>query len=347
MTNEAKAIDDYVSAIRKSGYSIYDPIAIDSDLWIPTGVLERLLSNALVGLKLSGLPLRTRSKVVKEHVTAALGYPRQDRFRKCKPRFPGQDFDTYTQKANNLQVWNEEVAPNRRYVIIRISEDDIVSKIKVITGNELARLDNTGTLTQKYQARLVPGGRSCELITPEDTPQLSAVACLRSSVSDDIPTYIPAAATLMPIGMLFAKLSPLIGRRFPDRGRVQERNRGADLHRMVCEALGYSSYQDNGQFPDIRHQLLEVKLQTSPTIDLGLNSPDSSEPLEMPTLNGRVMRYCDVRYAIFGAVTDGSEVLLTNLYLTTGLSFFSRFPKFGGKTVNKKLQIPLPATFFL
>ena len=41
--------------------------------------------------------------------------------------------------------------------------------------------------------------------------------------------------------------------------------------------LGYSRYEDKGQFPDIRHQLLEVKLQTSPTIDLGLVLPSSTE----------------------------------------------------------------------
>jgi hypothetical protein len=58
------------------------------------------------------------------------------------------------------------------------------------------------------------------------------------------------------------------------------------------------------------------------------------------------IRHCDVRYALFYAVTDGNEVTLTNLFLTTGEKFFSRFPQFQGKVLNKKLQIPLPAGFF-
>ena len=44
--------------------------------------------------------------------------------------------------------------------------------------------------------------------------------------------------------------------------------------------------------------------------------------------------------------TDGANVTLTHVYLTTGASFFDRFPQFGGKVLNKKLQIPLPSDFF-
>lgn len=96
----------------------------------------------------------------------------------------------------------------------------------------------------------------------------------------------------------------------------------------------------------MRHQLLEVKLQTSPTIDLGLVTPDSQDPLDVPKIGGQQIRHCDVRYAIFYAETDGKYVTLTNLYLTTGEAFFSRFPQFQGKVLNKKLQIPLPRDFF-
>ena len=133
---------------------------------------------------------------------------------------------------------------------------------------------------------------------------------------------------------------------FIDSGHDQERNRGAGLHRMVCSALGYASYQDDGQFPDLRHQLLEVKLQTSPTIDLGLVLPSSTEPLDVPHIAGRQVRHCEVRYAIFYAHTDGELVTLTHLFLTTGEAFFTRFSQFQGRVLNKKLQIPLPGDFF-
>ena len=133
---------------------------------------------------------------------------------------------------------------------------------------------------------------------------------------------------------------------FVDPGKDQERNRGAALHGLVCQRLGYNRYEDNGQFPDIKHQLLEVKLQTSPTIDLGLVQPSSDERLDLKQLAGFHPRHCDTRYAIFCATTDGKNVILTNLIVTTGYDFFTRFRRFEGKVTNGKIQIPLPRNFF-
>ena len=88
-----------VSQIRKSGLSIYDQLLGDHEsLFIASHELEEVLALSLIGLSLSGLPLRTRSKVVKEHICDALGYPRPKAFQKTQPRFPGQNFDTYIQK---------------------------------------------------------------------------------------------------------------------------------------------------------------------------------------------------------------------------------------------------------
>ena len=338
----------FIEAIRSKKLSIYDDIDIgDPELWIPTSDLEFLLDNGLRGLDLTGLPLRTRSKVVKEHVCLVLGYLVPRSFKKTQPRFQGQFLDTYVQKSNNLQVWNEELSPTRRYVIIRVSEDDIVTKVKVVTGDTLSRLDTTGTLTQKYQARLIPGAATIELISEEDTdllkPFVQQGIDLRNLAS---PIDNPANNDLLPIKELFERLQSLIAQQFPDRGHDQERNRGADLHRLICQSLGYADYSDNGQFPDIRHQLLEVKLQTSPTIDLGLVCPDSMEPLDVPKIGGEQIRHCDVRYGLFYANTDGTTVTLTHFFLSTGESFFNRFPQFQGKVLNKKLQIPLRSDFF-
>jgi len=339
---------DYSTAIAASGLSIYDPIQIgDPELWVPTPELETLLDARLRGISIAGLALRTRSKVVKEHVCRALGYPVPPSFRKTQPRFVGQMFDTYAQKANNLQVWNEELSPTRRYVILRVDEADQIARVKVVNGEELAQLDTTGTLTQKYQARLVPRDTTEELISPADTdaiiPHVRAGANLAEHVS---PIDHPAHGLLLPIAEIFDRLRGALGRTFVDAGWDQERNRGAALHRIVCELLGYADYRDDGRFPDVRNQLLEVKLQTSPTIDLGLVRPASEEPLDVPQIAGTQVRHCDVRYALFYARTDGAEVTLTHVYLTTGASFFDRFPQFGGKVLNKKLQIPLPSDFF-
>ena len=348
MATKDSGAERYVEAIRQSRLSIYDPIETDDRrLWIPTPELEQLLNRAMVGISLAQLPLRTRSKVVKEHVCRALGYPVPSSFKKTRPRFPGQLFDTYVQKSNNLQVWNEEVAPTRRYVVARVGKDDVITRVKVVTGDMLALLDTTGTLTRKYQAKLTPGLAKAELISDTDTGLLQPF--VRKGVDLAVPSgpaSDPRAGDLVPIREVFERLQPLLGRSFRDVGYDQERNRGAVLHRLVCKHLGYAEYRDDGQFPDVRHQLLEVKLQTSPTIDLGLVCPDSEDALDVPRMEGQQLRHCDVRYAVFCAVTNGQIVTLTHLFLSTGEMLLTRFPQFKGKVLNKKLQIPLPADFF-
>ncbi len=338
----------YVEAIAKSGLTIYDRIEVGHpELWIPTPELESILDAGLKGVSLAGLPLRTRSKRVKEHVCRVLGYPVPSSFQKTQPRFPGQLFDTYAQKANNLQVWNEELAASRRYVIIQVHEDGTITRVKVVTGETLGLLDTTGTLTQKYQAQCVPGDAKAELVVGEDTEELQPFVSQRIDLqAGATPVAHPIAGELLPIRTVFERLSALVGQRFTDTGYDQERNRGAEVHRLVCQALGYPGYQDDGQFPDVRHQLLEVKLQTSPTIDLGLVTPDSTDPLDVPQVGGQVIRHRDVRYAVFYATIDGKEVTLTHVFVTTGQAFFTRFRRFEGKVLNRKLQIPLPRDFF-
>lgn len=350
MTKNKAPLDPqrFVAAIRRSGLTIYEEIKVgDPTLWIPTPELQALLDAGLRGLSLAGLPLRTRSKVVKEKVCKVLGYPVPKSFQRTQPRFPGQMFDTYAQKSNNLQVFNEKLSPTRRYALIRVSYDDVVTRVRVVTGEALALLDTTGTLTGKYQARCIPGKDRAELITPADTALLAQFVTPKVDLRRvATPVKHPQAGELLPIRVVFERLARLVGRGFVNAGIVQERNRGAALHRLVCMTLGYASYQDDGQFPDVRHQLLEVKLQTSPCIDLGLVRPNSTEALDVPMIEGKQIRHCDVRYAVFYARVVARQVELTHLFLTTGEAFFGRFPQFQGKVLNSKLQIPLPADFF-
>ena len=347
---------NYVQNLQQSNLSIYDPIdRHDKEHWIPNSELEALLNDGLYQFSLQGLPIRTRSKVVKQEICKTIGYPIPKTFKKTQPRFIGQDFDVYVQKSNNLQIWNEEIHPERRYVLIRTSSDDLIIKVKVVTGQVLERLDTTGTLTQKYQARLTIGTKQAELVTKHDTLNLQILFEQNPSYTkNDHFTIVkhtasnvpPTPKGLLPISKIFDHLHLLIGHTFADAGHDQERNRGATLHKIVCQQLGYKQCQDDGQFPDIRNQLLEVKLQTSPTIDLGQVRPNSEMFLNMPAINGIRIRHCDVRYALFYGKTDGNTVELTHFYLTTGQSFFSRFQQFQGKVVNKKIQIPLPKDFF-
>lgn len=338
-----------VKSIANSSLTIYDEIEIgDENYWLTSQELQEVLDSKLKGLNLNGLPLRTRSKRVKIEVCTILGYPIPKSFKKTKPRFVGQRFDTYTQKSNNLQVWNEDLDLSRRYVLIRINEKSIVTKVKVVSGSDLAPLDTTGTLTQKYQAKLNNIENKFELVSETDTINITKLyGENKLIISNEIsPIDDPKKGNLLPIKTIYENLKQIIGKKFNDPGSDQERNRGAELHKLICKALGFKSYQDNGQFPDIRNQLLEIKLQTSQTIDLGLVSPDSKMPLDMEKIDDISIRHCDVRYAIFYGKIQNGIVEITNLFVTNGEGFFGRFPKFKGKGLNKKIQIPLPKNYF-
>lgn len=348
MVAESVAVP-FARNIRQSGLTIHDPIEIgDAALWIPAPDLERLLHEGLCGTSLAGVPPKTRAKVAREHVCRVLGYPVPAVFPRKKPRFTGQRFDTYVQKSNNLQVWNEALSPTRRYVLIRPSPEGVIVKVRVVTGDMLAALDATGRLTQKYQARFLVGANKTELVVPEDTALLRPLTAIAADphAGEASPVNQPSAGSLLPIAALCSRLSQLVGVTFEDAGFDQDRNRGARLHRLVCKALGYASYQDDGRFPDVRHQLLEVKLQTARTIDLGLVMPSSTEPLDMPKVAGRQLRPCDVRYAVVHAHTNGALVTLTHVIVITGEALFGRFPQFQGKVLNQKLQLRLPSDFF-
>ena len=212
-------------------------------------------------MSLEDLPLRTRSKVVKEQVCRALGYPIPRSFRRTQPRFPGQLFDTYVQKSNNLQIWNEEISASRRYVIVRVDAQDVIANVRVVSGDSLRLLDTTGTLTQKYQARLVTGESATELIVSGDTELLEPFVMPSLDLSRaSSPSMHPQSGQLLPIAEVFTRLIPLVGVTFADSGYDQDRNRGAELHRLVCQYLGYRYYHDDGRYPDVRHQLLEVEV---------------------------------------------------------------------------------------
>ena len=336
--------------IEYSQKSIYEDMTVQESemMWYTKDEIEELIVSEMVGTSFNGLPLRTRSKEAKVLVCTSLGYPVPKSFKKTQPRFPSQNLDTYVQKSNNLQVWNEELDPERRYLLIRLDENDVVTAAKVVTGDDLAILDTTGTLTQKYQARLITGDDTTELISSKDTAELIGGVNLQTSadLKNLSPIEAPQDQSILEINTIYNLLKPLVGESFKDAGKDQERNRGADLHKLVCKALGYSNYADDGQFPDLKNQLLEVKLQTSQTIDLGLVCPDSDHNLDMNPVSGLRVRHKDVRYALFYGKIEDDIVVLTNFYLTTGEDFFQRFQQFQGKVLNKKLQIPLPKDFF-
>lgn len=334
-------------AVRQSGRSIYDDLSNETDLIYDIADLEERLNAHLVG-EVWDFPIRTRSKVAKQAVAEVMGYPVPSSFRKTQPRFPGQRLDISVQMADNLQIWNEEVDPGRRYALIRVTSEGLVTRVRVVTGEVIALWDRTGTLTSKYQAKRRNPAHVSKLVSQNDTadfitalePRDVDPAVLRASS----PTSRPFPRRVLTVGHLHDRLLNLVGFALNDPGVTQDRSRGIVVQRLACEALGLAEYGDVGQFPDILCQALEVKLQLSPTIDLGLVLPDSILPAQEL---GYGLRHADARYSImYGSRVSADRIRIDAVVTSTGKNFFTEFQRFEGNVQNRKLQIPLPRDLF-
>lgn len=332
-------------AVVELGFDVYEPLTEHPEVVYSRAELEALLRHELAGAVFTG-PIRTRSKLAKEAVCRALGYPVPGAFKRVKPRFPGQDLDVYVQQHDNLQVWNEELSPTRRYAVIRVDDVGDVVSIRVAEGSELAAFDRTGTLTSKYQAKRFPRSTGSMLVSESDTPGFIAELAPVDDLEDEVlrrllPGSPPVDGEVLGVRALYERLLALVGQDLAYS--TSERLRGERLHRLTCEVLGLGSYADTGRFPDIVCQALEVKLQTSPTIDLGLVTPDSHEPAV--TLSPR-LRHSDARYLVAYAVHEADVLRIQHIVVTTGEDFFGEFQRFGGLVQNRKLQLRLPRDFF-
>lgn len=334
-------------AISESGLTIYDDLSSRPELILAIAEVEALVRTHATGANINA-PIRTRSKLAKQAVAHALGYPVPASFKRTKPRFPGQNLDVHVQSANNLQIWNTEVEPDQRYVIIRPDKDENIGPVRVLTGDVVAAFDRTGTLTSKFQAKRRAGQTGSKLVSGTDTASLAPWLGTDPATASAQPGYTtaspPKTGSVLPIADVYARLSTIVGTSVTDPGVLQDRLRGEALQATVASSLDAGEYGNFGQWPDIRNQAIEVKLQMSPTVDLGLVLPSSA--IEAEYLGGG-LQHRDVRYAVFyGEQAGPTEVAITSLVLTTGEDFFNEFQQFRGLTKNQKLQIPLPRNLF-
>ncbi|TMN87006.1 restriction endonuclease [Pseudoalteromonas phenolica] len=337
-----------VENIKKSDYSIYDSIDIgDPNLWLTREELVAILNQKLKGMSLANFALKTRSKEAKKLVCEALGFPTPNSFKRVKPSFPCLQFDIYVQKRNNLQVYNEALAAHRKYVLIRVDKNSIISEVKIPLGSEVIFWDRTGKLTKKYQATFGGDHLQTSLLIKKDTSSLSLLATNEIiDLSSKSPTEDPKNKELYSAVSLFERLKTLIGTEFEAPKIDQERKRGDKLHSLVCKVLGYEQFSDLGKYPDLKHQLLELKMQTSPTIDLGVALPNSQSALDLEKVNGNQITHRDIRYGIFYGEINDTKVKIRSLLLTNGEKFFESFNRCGGIVVNKKKQLTIPKNYF-
>ena len=118
------------------------------------------------------------------------------------------------------------------------------------------------------------------------------------------------------------------------------KNRGQTLEKIVAQLLGYTIADEllAGGYPDIMNQLLEVKIQDSATVDLGLYSPQFEETLlKVPTITTR-----DVRYLI--ALMDSDASRIAGLIICSGDALGQHFTYVTDESY--KCQRSIPMEFF-
>lgn len=313
--------------------------------------LRHLLELRFLGSdELAALPIKTRGKKARIMVCEAFGWVTPRSFPRTQPRFPQENFDIFVQAASNLQLWNRPVNVGQRYVIVILDAVEKVKSIRVLSGYDVSELATSDRLTSKLQARFPEFSvqENQVVVQHADTEVFREFLANYGIRRDDHPMQVGAmpGRGLMSIEGLAAELQPLVGKEFSDPGATQERLRGQQLHVAVCEALRYDAYADSGQHPDLPNQLLEIKLQMSPTIDLGLVDPASEEPLPEPFPTP--LRVADVRYAVFGASKPTPQTFrIDSAHLVPGAKFYQVFEPMGGLGTNKKLQIRLPREWFV
>ncbi|MEP0842575.1 MAG: hypothetical protein HRF43_07670 [Phycisphaerae bacterium] len=137
-------------------------------------------------------------------------------------------------------------------------------------------------------------------------------------------------------------IRPLMGIEAPRDGNnriLEVRPKGHWFEFEVVRCLGYHYPPRAGLFPDVRHQLLEVKHHTGKTItiDFGQHHPGSDEILETRWNEKMRARVCDVRYLI--ALAPPPAFRVRTMVIATGAQIDSIFGVSATKTVKYQMGI--------
>lgn len=153
------------------------------------------------------------------------------------------------------------------------------------------------------------------MVEEPDIKKLFSISLLKKMVADKLIGYkLDAAAT---------------------------KNRGQALEKKVLELLGYQINDSDllyGAFPDIKNQLLEVKVQDSPTVDLGKFSPEKEEIV----IKDSGLTTFDVRYLI--ALTNPKTEIIEGIILSPGEKLGELFSYVSAESF--KCQRSIPMSFF-
>ena len=282
------------------------------------------------------------------------------------PKIAREFIDTYIVTSGdsyNLQVWNRMPASHTllikyesgeslkcsdvRFIFVRIDiKKSTIASVIILTPEYIeSKFGKFGKPTIKCQL-LISSKAKKKIYEKEDRIQsFPDTKKLSYHITHD---YIPPKSgmleepelkELFSIGLLKKIVAEkLIGQKLDS---VATKTRGQSLERKVLELLGYETKENAllyGAFPDIRNQLLEVKVQDSPTVDLGKFSPEKEEIV----IEGKNLTTFDVRYLI--ALTNAKTEIIEGIILSPGSKLGELFSYVSSESY--KCQRTIPMAFF-
>lgn len=284
--------------------------------------------------------------------------------RKGVPRILREFIDTYivtTGRTYNLQVWNRNpsaasvqveydagpplLAHDIRFVLVRVEPGgQRIRTIVVLSPDYIVdHFGGFGRPTVKQQLIITERARSKITATrppilfyPDEVtvqPMLAreAIDLSRYRIRDE-----PQAGQLVRLERVrdLARES-VIGARIP---AAPTKSRGQVFEGMIASLLGYPLSEEEllaGGYPDIRHQALEVKIQDSPTVDLGRYSPEFDEPVPLcPGFSTRAVRYLI-------ALTDPDTALVEGAVVVPGSKLGEHFTFVADSSFKAQRSIPM------
>lgn len=336
----------------------------------PQQLVENLKS--LIGQKfsLTGKPRTDGSnfrKMITNHLLSkyipkeAVEYDIVPPKQKGVPSFLREYIDTYivTTGVNyNLQVWNRNpnsasvqvdlkngetlLASDVRFVLGKINEDEIIESIVIMTPEYIEnKFGKFGKPTVKQQ--LIISNKKREeiinkhgMIVADTNISVDLLDTENNTVVGDV-NIKDEPEKVLPIETIDQQITEKLLSEKLDVS-LSTKQRGQQLERMVAYQLGYKKLQEGleGGYPDIRNQMLEVKVQDSPTIDLGRYSPQFEEQIN-EDFTTRTIRYLI-------ALTDASNGVINGVVLCPGHELGKHFTYVAEKSF--KCQRNIPMSFF-
>ncbi len=282
------------------------------------------------------------------------------------PKITREFIDTYivtSGSSYNLQVWNRLPASNSllvkydsgeslkcsdvRLVFVKIDlEKNLIASIIILSPSYIeSHFGKFGKPTIKHQLLISSKIRKNifesfdKILSFPDSQKLTDDVTHdyiqpKSGMADE-----PDLKKLFSIPLLKKMVAEkLIGRKLD---AAATKNRGQALERMVLELLSYIVKEGDllhGGFPDIRNQLLEVKVQDSPTVDLGKFSPEKEELV----FEKQNLTTFDTRYLI--ALANPHTEIIEGIILTPGEKLGDIFSYVSSQSY--KCQRAIPMSFF-